>query len=123
MTHSRFILKQSAYQFYFSLKLAGKSELILSSERYTRKASALEGIAAVRVCAVYSSQFRRRRSQHGESYFVLRAANGEVIATSKMYSSASAREADIDAVQRLAPDASVEDHTVLNAITHSTTLH
>jgi uncharacterized protein YegP (UPF0339 family) len=123
MTNSRFILKQSGNQFCFSLKVAGKSEIILSSERYTRKASALEGIAAVRVCAVYSSQFRRRRSKRGESYFVLRAADGDVIGTSEMYPSASAREAAIDAVQKHAPDASVEDHTALTAMTHSTALH
>ena len=123
MNNSRFVIERSGNQFFFNLKAAGNSEIILTSERYTRKASALEGIAAVKVCAAYPSHFRRRRSKRGESYFVLRGANGEVIGTSEMYSSASARETGITAVQTHAPDASIEDQTEPTLISFTTTLN
>lgn len=108
---SRFILKYSGDQYSFSLNAAGNSEIILTSERYTRKSSALGGIAAVKECAADHNCFRRRRSRRGEAYFVLKAANGEVVGTSEMYSSSSAREAGIAAVQAHAPRAVVEDET------------
>ena len=43
----KFVLKPSGDQLMFNL-LAGNSEVILMSERYTRKESALQGITAVR---------------------------------------------------------------------------
>lgn len=123
MTNSRFILKRTGNQFFFGLQAAGNSGIIMTSQRYTRRASALEGIAAVKMCASHASQFRRQRSTRGESYFVLRAANGEVIGTSDMYSSAGAREAGIAAVQTHAPEASVDDQTEPTLTSFTTTLH
>lgn len=43
----RFVMKASDDQYLFNLK-AGNNEVILTSERYTAKASALNGIEAVR---------------------------------------------------------------------------
>jgi uncharacterized protein YegP (UPF0339 family) len=108
---SRFVLRHSGDQYSFSLKAAGNSEIILTSERYTRKASALAGIEAIKTCAVTGASFQRRRSRRGECYFVLSADNGEVIGTSEMYSSATACEEGITAVRAHAPDALIEDHT------------
>lgn len=111
--HSRFVLQTSGNQFTFNLKAAGNAEVILTSERYTRKESALEGIEAVRAHACSEDRFRRRRSRRGQAYFVLKAHNGKVIGTSEMYASRAAREAGIEAVREHAPRAHVEDRTVL----------
>ena len=112
---SRFVLRRSSNQFLFNLKAAGNSEVILTSERYTTKQSALAGIEAVRTNAATEERFDRRESSAGQPYFVLRANNNEVIGTSEMYSSSSARDGGIAAVRANAPGASVDDRTRSNA--------
>ena len=97
-------------QFHFNLK-AVNSEVILTSERYTRKESALAGIEAVRTHSHSEDRFRRRRSKLGQPYFVLKSSNNEIIGTSEMYSSNAAREQGIQAVRTQAPKARVEDLT------------
>ncbi|MEY4545835.1 MAG: hypothetical protein RL685_2030 [Pseudomonadota bacterium] len=108
--HSRFVLNNSGGQFTFQLRAAGNSEIILTSEPFTRKTSALAGIVAVKACANWDKRFRRR-SRRGAAYFVLQAHNGEVLGTSAVFSTASEREAGIEAVRTNARMAKVEDHT------------
>lgn len=109
--HCRFVLQSSDNQFTFNLKAAGNADVILTSARYARKESALEGIAAVRKYAHSDDRFRRRRSRRGQPYFVLKAHNGEVIGRSELYSSPAAREEGIQTVRAHAPKAHVEDLT------------
>ena len=47
----------------------------------------------------------------GKPYFVLKAANGEVIGTSEEYSSVGAMENGIAAVRQAAPMAPTDDRT------------
>lgn len=79
----RFVLKRSDDQFIFNFKAAGNSEIILTGERYTRKASALEGIAAIRENASAKTHYQRRTSHAGEPYFVLKAANAKCSARAR----------------------------------------
>lgn len=44
--------------------------------------------------------------------FVLKAGNGQVIATSEVYESEKACKAGIASVQKCAPEAAIEDQTV-----------
>jgi uncharacterized protein YegP (UPF0339 family) len=53
-------------------------------------------------------RFERRRSRRDEPYFVLKAANGEVIGTSEMYGLGAAMENGMFAVRRAAEVAGVE---------------
>src|SRR5262245_61535308 len=53
---SRYVLVTSGDQFLFNLK-AGNNEKILTSERYTSRASALGGIAAVRANAADDERY------------------------------------------------------------------
>ncbi len=87
------------------------SEVILTSERYTRKASALEGIAAVELNAALDARYDGRESSAKQPYFVLRANNNEVLGTSEMYVTARARDEGISAVKANARGASVDDRT------------
>lgn len=106
----QFVLKASGDQFLFNLE-AGNREVILTSERYTAKASALKGIESVRENAGVEERFQKRLSSSEEPYFVLRAGNNEVLGTSEMYSSPSARDRGIAAVKVAAPVAAVDDRT------------
>ena len=59
----RFVLRKSGAQFYFTLRAAGNHEVILTSERYTSKASALAGIEAIRVNAATAAVEDETRTQ------------------------------------------------------------
>jgi uncharacterized protein YegP (UPF0339 family) len=52
-----------------------------------------------------------RPQKNGQPFFVLKAANGETIGRSEMYSSASAMENGIASVKRNAATATVDDLT------------
>jgi len=104
-----FDLKRSADQFLFNLKAAGNSEILLTSERYTEKANAIGGIESIRQNAPVDERYDKRISVAGQPYFVLKARNGELIATSEMYSSTQARDNGIAAVKRHASEATLRD--------------
>jgi uncharacterized protein YegP (UPF0339 family) len=108
--HSHFVLKNSSGQYTFQLRAPDSSEVILTSEPYELKAEALAGIAKVRACAGWERRFRRRSRRSG-AYFELRAHNGELLGTSALFASASAREAGVAAVREHARRARVEDQT------------
>lgn len=105
------VFKDTRGEFRFRLK-AKNGEPILSSEGYTTKQGCLTGIASVKINAPIDSRYYRSVASSGQYYFTLRAANGEKIGTSEMYSSASARDNGIEAVKRDAPGAPTEDLTV-----------
>jgi uncharacterized protein YegP (UPF0339 family) len=94
----------------FTLK-AANGEVILTSQFYEAKASAEKGIDSVRRNAPDDGRFERKTSKAGEPYFVLTAANNEVIGVSEMYSSSSAMENGIASVKTNAPEAKLKDLT------------
>lgn len=105
-----YILKSSGSQFMFNLK-AGNGEIILTSERYTSKAGASNGIASVQANSPKDERYERKTSSAQQPYFVLKAGNGEAIGSSEMYSSTAARETGIDSVKRNGPTTDIRDET------------
>lgn len=107
----KFELKQAADgQFHFNLK-ASNGQVILSSELYKAKASAIKGIESVQTNAPHDHRYDRRTSKNDQPYFVLKAGNGEVIGNSEMYSSVQAMENGISSVKSNASNAPTEDLT------------
>ncbi|MEH6416678.1 YegP family protein [Pseudomonas sp. CGJS7] len=102
------ISKQSNGQYHFVLK-AGNGETILSSESYTTHASCENGIASVRTNSPLDALYERKTSANNKPYFVLKAANHQVIGSSELYSSDSARDHGIESVKQNGPSATVED--------------
>ena len=96
--------------FYFHLK-AANGEVIFNSQMYKAKASARGGIDSVKANAPADGQYERKDSAGGQPYFVLKAANGEPLGRSQMYSSAAAMEKGIESVKANAPAAAVADLT------------
>lgn len=103
-------LKLSGAQFMWNLK-APNGEIILTSERYHSKEGAKNGIASCKVNSALNSRYERKTSSANQAYFVLRGGNNEVIGTSEMYSSASARDGGIEACKANGPTATTIDHT------------
>jgi len=104
-------LKPAAHdQFMFNLK-AGNGEIILTSELYKTKESALNGIESVKSNSAHDEQFERKQSTSGKPYFSLKAKNHETIGRSEMYSSDSARDNGIESVKKNGPVATLKDIT------------
>lgn len=95
-------------QYLFNLK-AANGEVILTSELYTTKEAALNGIESVKVNSPDDAQYERKESVKGDPYFVLKAKNHQVIGKSEMYSSTSASEKGIESVKKNGPVATLKD--------------
>ena len=97
-------------QFHFNLK-AANAQVLLKSEMYKAKSGASNGIESVKKNSPLDERYDRRESKKGEAYFVLLAANKQVIGQSELYSSTSAMENGIQSVKKNAPEASINDLT------------
>ncbi|MBK7957221.1 MAG: YegP family protein [Bacteroidetes bacterium] len=93
-------------QFYFNFK-ASNGEKVLTSEGYTTSSSRDNGIQSVRDNAPFDIRYDRRIARDNRDYFVLKAANGQIIGTSETYNSKQAMENAIALIKRDAPTAPV----------------
>ena len=104
------IAKNAAGQFIFRLK-AANGEQLLRSESYTTKASAQNGIASVKKNCKLDERYERMTASNGQFYFNVLAANYQIIATSEMYTTESAREHGISVIRERAAKALIADAT------------
>jgi hypothetical protein len=108
---SRFELKKSKNdKFVFNL-LADNGQVILTSELYDSKASALNGIESVKKNAPDYGRYGRLSAKDGSPYFTLKAGNGQVIGLSQMFSGEKARDDGIASVKANGPGAVTDDQT------------
>lgn len=97
-------------KFMFNLK-AANGQIILTSEQYEAKDSALNGIASVQTNSPNDDRYERLDSKGGDPYFVLKATNGQTIGRSEMYSSEAARDNGIESVKTNGPSTDIDDQT------------
>lgn len=102
--------KSSDGQFRFVLK-AGNGEVILTSELYTTRASAENGIASVRTNSPHDERYEKKTASNGKYHFNLKAANHQVIGSSQMYASEQTRETGIASVKNNGTSQTVKDNT------------
>lgn len=104
-----FTLKPAANGEYMFNLHAANNEIILTSETYSSKANAENGIESVRKNAPEDKNFERKSAKDGAPFFVLKsAANGQIIGKSEMYSAKAAMEKGIESVKTHAPGATVK---------------
>ena len=109
MSNPKYALKKTSDgQFMFNLH-AANGEIILTSERYTAKAGAQNGIDSVKENSPIDGRYDRLQSSDGQHYFVLKAANGEIIGRSERYKATSGMEDGIESVKTNGPIAPTED--------------
>lgn len=84
--------------YYFNLK-AANDQTIQISEMYSSKSACMKGIESVRINCYNDHNYERKISAGNEHYFVLKAANGEIIGQSEMYESEAAMENGIASVK------------------------
>lgn len=97
-------------QFHFNL-LASNSQIILQSEMYETKTSALNGVASIQKNAHEDARYERLTSKSGKPYFVLKVGNHHIVGQSQQYESEVARDNGIESVKNSAPEAQVIDTT------------
>ena len=107
----KFELKKSKNDKYFFSLLAGNGQIILSSEMYESKPSAVNGIESVKKNSPDDARYDRLNGKDGSPYFTLKAGNHQVIGNSQMYSTASARDNGIASCKTNAPGAATDDQT------------
>ncbi len=109
MNHPKYQIYQGKNeQFYFRLT-ARNGQNILSGEGYASKAGCKNGVESVKSNAPNSDRFEVKEASNGKFYFNLLAANKQVIGKSQMYANKRTCQKGIEAVQRVAADAGVED--------------
>ncbi len=97
-------------KYYFRLK-AKNGQVILTSQGYSNKAGAKNGIESVQKNCHRDDLFERKESSNGKVYFNLKAANSQIIGTSQMYASKEGLEKGIASVKKNAEGASTRDLT------------
>lgn len=105
------ISQSSDQQYRFVLK-AGNGEVILNSELYKAKASAVNGIESVQKNSADDSRFERLTAKNGKPYFNLKAANHQTIGSSQFYASEQSRDKGIESVKTNGSTTTIKDQTV-----------
>jgi len=103
--------KSSNGQYKFVLK-AANAETILTSELYTTRSAADNGIASVQVNSPLDERYEKKSTKDGHPYFNLKAANHQVIGSSESYSSDAACAKGIAAVKANGPTKVIKDKTL-----------
>ena len=102
-----FELKKSGDKFHFVLK-AANGQVILSSQMYASKASAMNGIDSVKKNCGDDKSFEMKTAKNGKMHFNIKSSNGQVIGSSQMYAAESGAQNGIESVRKNAPGAEVK---------------
>ncbi|HCT3171506.1 TPA: YegP family protein [Enterobacter asburiae] len=101
--------KSSDGQFRFVLK-AGNGEIVLTSELYTSKSAAENGIASVRTNSPLDERYEKKTASNGKFHFNLKAGNHQVIGSSQLYATEQSRDKGIASVKTNGSTQTVKDN-------------
>lgn len=111
MNHPKFQIYQGNNDKHYFRLTASNGQNILSSQAYASKASCKKGIESVKNNGTSADRFEIKEAANGKFYFNLLAANQQVIGKSQMYANKQTCQGGIEAVQRIAATAGIEDIT------------
>ncbi len=103
-----FELKKSGDKYHFVLK-AANGQVILSSQMYASKASAMNGIESVKKNCGDEKCIERKTAKNGKFHFNVKSTNGQIVGSSQMYSGESGMNNGITSVAKNAPGAEVKE--------------
>jgi|WetSurSiteA1Bulk_404760.scaffolds.fasta_scaffold23504_3 uncharacterized protein len=96
----RFVISKAKNdEIYFNLK-APNGHIYLTSQMYSSESACFNGIESVRTNCSDDGKYERKESVNNKPYFVLKAANGQIIGNSEMYETEAAMENGIESVKR-----------------------
>ena len=111
MTGKFELKKGKSGKFSFNLKSAN-GKVVLTSQTYKTKAAAKNGIKAVCNSCGKKSNFEQKVTKAGKPYFVLLAANKQVVGKSQSYASRESMLKGIASVAKNAPNSAIQDLSV-----------
>ncbi|MFA5501899.1 MAG: YegP family protein [Sulfurovaceae bacterium] len=116
-TNGYFVVTKNscAKQPYHWVLKASNSETILTSENYSSKQMAENGIRSAMENSDNLANFEIKQAKDGSYYFNLLAKNHQVIGTSEMYVSKQGMQNGIKAVMKYASHATINDIQVDNS--------
>ena len=103
-----FELKKSGEKFHFVLK-AGNGQVILTSQMYASKASAMNGIESIKKNCGDEKCWETKTAKNGKFHFNLKSTNGQIIGSSQMYANEAGMNNGIESVKKNAPGADVNE--------------
>jgi len=106
---ARFEISTAVDGSYFFRLRAENGQIVLSSEMYKVKGSAERAVDSVRANCAIEERYERRADAGGRRYFVLKAANGQVIGQSQIYKSPSDMANGIASTKANGPSAMLVD--------------
>lgn len=89
---------KNSKEYYFRVKLPDGS-IVLTSGGYKSKSSSRDAIRSLALNAMDLAQYDLKKAGPGQYYFNMKAGNGRVLATSKLYSTQSEAESQINALR------------------------
>ncbi|VXB75403.1 DUF1508 domain-containing protein [Pseudomonas sp. 8O] len=111
-----FELKQTKDGNYHFNLLSSNGQVLLSSELYKHKESAINGIESVKKNGGEPNRFQLKATSSGKYYFFLKASNGQVLGQSQMYANSSSAFRGISEVVRHLKHSSITDLSKQNSI-------
>ena len=103
-----FELKKSKDNYHFVLQ-AGNGQVILSSQMYASKSSAMNGIESVKKNCGDDKCYEMKTAKNGKVHFNVKSTNGQIIGSSQMYAAESGAKNGIASVRKNAPNAGIKE--------------
>jgi len=103
------ILKVSQAKEPFSFSFVNDAgKMVVKSENYAAKKSALNGIESVKKNCQVEARYELKESKNGKHFFNVKATNGQVVGTSALYASEADRASAIALLKQEGPGAELE---------------
>jgi len=93
----------------FSFVFKDGDRVIVKSETYKSKRSALNGIESVKKNCQIDSRYEIKQAKNGKFYFNIKAANGQIVGTSTFFNTEEEMKAAIEKLKKEAPNAPVKE--------------
>ena len=91
----------------FSFVFKDGDKVIIKSENYKAKKSALNGIESVKKNSQIDSRYELKTAKNGKFFFNIKASNGQIVGTSTFFDTEEERDKAIEKLKKEAPSAPV----------------
>ena len=103
------VKRRGAAQPYSFSFVDNEGKVVLKSESYKAKDSAVKGVKSIRKNCTEDKRYVLKESSSGMFFFNIKSANGQVVVTSAMFSSLQDRKDAINLVKIYAPGCALEE--------------
>ena len=105
------ILKKSEASEPFTFRFMSEDKVLIKSENYKAKKSALNGIESVKTNSQVDKRYELKESKNGKFFFNIKATNGQVVGTSSLFATEDERTEAMELLKNESPDASLTDES------------